>query len=380
MNTLRYQDREGHEMDIQIQNQVYLTKVQFARGEKEIIQGVILQLSNLKNLSRIVHRLTEIRPQFTFETMIGSSQKSLEIKDLARLAARTNANIIIEGESGTGKEVLAQVIHNASPRSGEPFIVINCSAIPSELMESILFGHEKGAFTGAIHTHTGKFELADRGTVFLDEIAEMPLNMQAKLLRVLEEDKIERVGGKKSININTRVIAATNKDLEKEIKENRFREDLFYRLNVFRFKLPPLRERKQDIYELVPVFVQQISPLLNKRVEKISDEYYARLMNYDWPGNIRELRNAVQYSIATLDDSVLLRSHLTSFFPVSSAQIGVKREKPLSIGIDASVFNLSDLEKITIQKSLLQTKGNKLKAAKLLGISRATFHRKLKNL
>jgi len=378
MNILRYQDREGQEMDIQIQNQVYLTTIQFARGEKDDVQGVIVQLKNLKKLSRIVHHLTGDHAQFTFDTMIGSSPKSLEIKSLAKLAAQSDANIIIEGESGTGKEVLAQVIHNASLRAKEPFVVINCSAIPSELMESTLFGHEKGAFTGATHTHIGKFELADRGTVFLDEIVEMPLNMQVKLLRVLAENKIERVGGKKSIHIDIRVIAATNRDLTKEIEENRFREDLFYRLNVFRIKLPPLRERKEEIYELVPVFVQQFSSFLNKRVEKISDEYYDFLMNYSWPGNIRELRNAIQYSMATLDGPVLLEKHLTGFFNQIPQQ--VKREEMLWVKSTPLPSRLSDLEKIAIQKSLLLTKGNKLKAAKLLGIGRATLHRKLREM
>jgi len=378
MNILRYQDREGQEMDIQIQNQVYLTTVQFVRGEKDDVQGVIVQLKNLKKLSRIVHHLTGDRPQFTFGTMIGSSPKSIEIKNLARLAAQSDANIVIDGESGTGKEVLAQVIHNASPRAKEPFVVVNCSAIPSELMESTLFGHEKGAFTGATHTHIGKFELADRGTAFLDEIVEMPLNMQVKLLRVLAENKIERVGARKSIQIDIRVIAATNRDLAKEIKENRFREDLFYRLNVFRIKLPPLRERKEEIYELVPTFVQQFSSFLNKRVERISDEYYEFLMNYSWPGNIRELRNAVQYSMATLDGPVLSEKYLTGFFSQIPRQ--TKREEIPGVKSTPLPSRLSDLEKMAIQKSLLLTKGNKLKAAKLLGIGRATLHRKLKEM
>jgi PAS domain S-box-containing protein len=379
MNTLGGdQDREEQETDIQIQNQVYLAKVQFARGEKEDVQGVIIQLKNFKNLSRIVHHLISEHPTFTFDTMIGSSPNSLEIRRLARLVAQSDAGIIIEGESGTGKEVLAQVIHNASSRGKEPFVVINCSAIPSELIESTLFGHEKGAFTGAIHTHIGKFELADRGTIFLDEIGEMPLNMQAKLLRVLEENRIERVGGKKGIPINVRVITATNRDLIKEIKENRFREDLFYRLNVFRIKLPPLRERKEEIYELVPFFVQQINPLLNKRVTKISDGYYTALNEYDWPGNIRELRNAVQYSIAILDDTILLKKHLAGFFAQTSRQTTLNT----MAGMPNLSFPtaLSDLEKNAIQKTLLMTKGNKLKASKLLGISRATLHRKLRDI
>ena len=375
MHILRYQDREGQKMDIQIQNQVYLATIQFARGEKDDVQGAIVQLKNLRNLSRIVHHLTGTHAQFTFDTMIGSSPKSLEVKNLTRLAAQSDANIIIEGETGTGKEVLAQVIHNASPRAKEPFMVVNCSAIPSELMESSLFGHEKGAFTGATHTHIGKFELADGGTVFLDEIAEMSTNMQAKLLRALEEHKIERVGGTKSIDINIRVIAATHQDLVREIKDNRFREDLFYRLNVFRIKLPSLRERKQEIYELVPVFVQQISSLLNKKAEKISDEYYDLLMNYDWPGNIRELRNAVQYSISILDGPIVLAKHVEGFFTHICPQ--GKRDEMRK---DLFASKLSDLEKTAIQNSLILAKGNKLKAAKLLGIGRSTLYRKLRNL
>ena len=378
MNVLRYQDREGQEIDIQIHNQVYLVNIQFARGDKDDVQGVVVQLKNLKNLSQIVHHMTGEYPRFTIDTMAGSSPKSLEIKGLARLAAQSDASIIIEGESGTGKEVLAQAIHNASPRAKQPFVVINCLTIPPELMESMLFGHEKGAFTGAIHTHIGKFELADQGTVFLDEIAEIPTNMQAKLLRVLEENKIERVGGKKPIQLNIRAIAATNKNLEKEIKENRFREDLFYRLNVFRIKLPPLRERKQEIYELVPVFVQQISSLLNKKAEKVSEDYHETLMNYDWPGNIRQLRNAVQYSMATLDGPILLEKHLAGFFNHVSQEI--KQEGRLWPINKPFPSKLSDLEKIAIQNSLLLAKGNKMKAAKSLGIGRATLHRKLKNI
>jgi DNA-binding NtrC family response regulator len=206
----------------------------------------------------------------------------------------------------------------------------------------------------------------------------MPLNMQAKLLRVLEENRIERVGGEKSIPINVRVITATNRDLIRETKENRFREDLFYRLNVFRIKLPPLRERKEEIYELVPFFVQQISPLLNKRVTKISDGYYTALNEYDWPGNIRELRNAVQYSIAILDGTTLSKKHIVGFFAQTSRQTTPNT----MAGMPNLSFPtaLSDLEKNAIQKTLLMTKGNKLKASKLLGISRATLHRKLRDI
>jgi PAS domain S-box-containing protein len=374
-NVLKNQNFEKDESETKIREQVYLTTIQCARDQKNEIRGVIVQLKSLKKLSRIVHHLTADHPKFTFEMMVGSSSKTLEVKTFAQLAAQSEANIIIEGESGTGKEILAQAIHNASERAKEPFVVVNCSAIPAELLESSLFGHEKGAFTGAIHTHIGKFELADRGTLFLDEITEMPMNMQAKLLRVLEENRIERVGSQKSIKINVRIIAATNRSVRRELKENRFRKDLFYRLNVFWIKLPPLRDRKEEIYELVPAFIEHFSSVFRKTVGKISDDYYELLMSYDWPGNVRELRNAVQHSMVTLDTNCLLKKHLAVFF----RQIWQHDKKGILFP-DEKPFppRLDDLEKAAIQKVLAQTQGNKREAAKLLGIGRATLHRKLK--
>jgi len=378
ITTQKSRDFEEQEIDIEIRDQIYVTTIKHVQDTKDGIRGFMVQLKNLKNLSRIVHNRTTDQAKFSFDTMVGSSLKTMKIKNLGRLAARSDANIIIEGESGTGKEVLAQAIHNESMRKHEPFAIINCSAIPTELMESTLFGHEKGAFTGASYTYIGKFELGDKGTIFLDEIAEMPTNMQAKLLRVLEEKTIERVGGKKVLNINIRIIAATNRDLMKEVKENRFREDLFYRLNVFRIKIPPLRERMEEIYELVPFFIRQFGYLFNKNVQEVSDGYYQTLLGYNWPGNTRELRNAVQYSVAVLDGPILTEKDLAGFFAQIQSETSDQQFEEMADG--NFIGKIPELEKNAIRKALRVTNGNKSKAAGILGISKATIHRKLKQM
>jgi transcriptional regulator with PAS, ATPase and Fis domain len=334
---------------------------------------VMVQLKNIKSLSRIFQNLTGDQPQYTIEDMMGSSEKIRDTTNVAKIAAQSNAHVIIQGESGTGKEVLAQAIHNASPRRGQPFVVVNCAAIPAELLESTLFGHERGAFTGAVGTHIGKFELADGGTLFLDEIADMSLAMQAKILRVIEESKIERVGGKNPIPINVRILAATNRDLNRMIRENLFREDLFYRLNVFRIELPPLRERKEDILELVQRFVAEFSSMFQKQVSQISDRYIDLLMAYDWPGNIRELKNAIQYSIARMEADALLPSHVAGFFTYAP-------HTPAERYSLKGTERLADLEKQIIVKALRSHHGNKAEAAKALGIGRATLYRKLKSM
>jgi transcriptional regulator with PAS, ATPase and Fis domain len=246
-------------------------------------------------------------------------------------------------------------------------------------MESTLFGHEQGSFTGARSTHIGKFEQANEGTIFLDEIAEMPINMQAKLLRVIEEGSIERVGGKKPIQINVRFIAATNRDINIEIAENRFREDLFYRLNVFRIKLPPLRERKEDIHQLVPLFIRQFSSFFHRDVKNIAGEYYHALLRYHWPGNIRELRNAVEYSLAIMEGTTLSDVHLKGFFSRTHEFVH-KTQIIESANGKLCGEHFTDSQEQVIRQALVETGGNKLKAAKLLGISRATIHRKLKKM
>ena len=316
---------------------------------------------------------TADKPKHTIENMVGSSDRIQEIKSTARIAANSNVPVIIEGESGTGKEVIAEAIHNASSRKERPFIVINCAAIPPELLETTLFGHEKGPFTGANRTHVGKFELADKGTLFLDEIAEIPLGMQAKLLRAIEERKIERVGGRKPFPIDVKILAATNKNLPRLVEANAFREDLFYRINVFRIVLPPLREIKEDIPAFVHHFVAEFSVLFPKNVSRVSDAYFEVLMRYDWPGNIRELKNAIQYSIARTDTDTLQPSHIAGFFRGNN-------KAPYKALPAQNSEKLVVIERQAILQALESHHGNKAKAARALGIGRATLYRKMKEM
>jgi len=371
LQAFQSEDRQGREIEYEIRNQIFLARIKYVGKSRQDAQGVMVEFKNVRNLSRIVQNFTGHRPKYTLENMIGSSDKMREIKNVAKIVAKSNAPVIIEGDSGTGKEVLAQAIHNASYRKEKPFIAINCSAIPIELLESTLFGHEKGAFTGATGMHVGKFELANKGTLFFDEIAEMPMGMQVKILRVIEEGVMERVGGKKTFPIDVRILAATNKDLYHQVQKRLFREDLFYRLNVFRILLPPLKDRKEDILDLFYTFVADFAPQYNRLAPRVSDEYLKMMLNYNWPGNIRELRNSVQYAMARLDSDTLLPVHLDGFFlqpeniiPNDSSEYAEQR--------------LSDIENAHILKALKSNNGNKVQTAKVLGISRATLYRKLK--
>ncbi len=393
-------ERENRETTVRIKGENCLVSAQWIGKNDQAGGGVLCQVKRardpsyaLREPAKVAHlsagggrggapvREDSHHGNATFDDIIGSTPRMNEIRNLVRWAARSQANVILEGESGTGKEVFAHVIHNESSRRSGPFVVINCSAIPSQLMESILFGHEKGSFTGAIQTRIGKFELADGGTIFLDEIAEMPLDMQVKLLRVLEERTIERVGGKRPIPIDIRIITATNRQLAQEVKANRFRDDLFYRLNVLRIVLPPLRNRKDEIYQLVPFFIRKIAPMFDKKVDEISQGYYAALVNYPWPGNIRELRNAVEYSLAILDGTVLLEEHVLGFFRQGSPESPPRVEETIPAGaFPHRRRNLEEEAMEAIRNAIEDAKGNKLRAAKNLSISRATLYRYLKKL
>ncbi len=310
----------------------------------------------------------------------GCSEKIKKLKEQIKIVAPTDAWVLIQGENGTGKEIIAQSIHRLSKRKDKPMIEINCAAIPEELIESELFGHEKGAFTGAHTMKRGKFDLANGGTLFLDEIGDMTLRTQAKILRILQEQRFERVGGSRTINIDVRIIAATNKDLEEEIKKGRFREDLYFRLNVIPIEVPPLRERKDDIPLLVEEFLQEFS---KGRITMDEDAINA-LLHYDWPGNIRELRNLIERLVIlskggriTLDD---LPDNLSSSIR--------KKEKELSHhDIDMACFECPDFKKAKsifereyIRKKLLQHGGNIKKTAESIGIERRHLHRKIKSL
>lgn len=375
-DALRLSDQEKIQTECHIGEHTYLLKAQGVIRPGENIEGVLIQLKNVRDISRMFVEMTQEEPRYTFEHIVGSSKAIQEIITLARIAAKGNGPVVIEGESGTGKELLAQAIHNDSRRRGKPFVAVNCAAIPSELIESLIFGHEKGAFTGAVRTHIGKFEMADGGTLFLDEIADMPKTMQAKMLRAIEECKIERVGGKRSIPVDVRILSATNKDLLDQVKRDLFREDLFYRLHVFRIFIPPLRERKEDLLELITRIITEFTATYEKHVSKVSKGYRDRLLNHDWPGNVRELKNAIQYSIARLEGDNLLPAHLDGFFHYApKGDLPSLKRLPLE-----KEGSLADFERKIIIQALHSHNDNKTKTALALGISRATLYRKLKAL
>ncbi len=259
---------------------------------QEALKKVINLAISHSNLSKETNKTEEPKEQLIFTS---SSMK--KIVELAKKVAETDATVLLIGESGTGKEVLARFIHEKSKRAKGNFVAVNCAAIPSNLLESEMFGYEKGAFSGAIKTHPGKFEQANHGTLLLDEISEMPLELQAKLLRVIQEKTIDRIGGTEPIKVDVRIICTTNRNIEQEVKEGNFREDLYYRISVFPIKIPPLRERKEEIPELAKFFLKNFSNKFNKNVEDITDSALELLINYPWPGNIRELQNVIERAV-----------------------------------------------------------------------------------
>ena len=310
-----------------------------------------------------------VRDRYHFENILGQSSKMLDLYKLLEKVAPTKTNILITGESGTGKELVAKAIHYNSPRKDKPFVTLNCGAIPEALIESELFGHMKGAFTDAIATKKGLFEIADEGTIFLDEISELPLMMQVKLLRVLQDREFKRVGGTEDIRVDVRIISATNRDLEEAVREKRFREDLYYRLNVIQIKLPPLRERKEDIPLLAMHFFKKYSGELNKNILTISPEAVRILLNYDYPGNVRELQNIIERAVALESSQELtvqnLSSYLNEQLPMKKGAIGLEIPNE---GIDLEKI-VEDLEKTLLLKALDKTKGIKKRAAELLHIN-----------
>ena len=304
--------------------------------------------------------------------MIGQSPEIKQVYHIIDQAGPTNASVLITGESGTGKELVAQAIHDASPRKNHPFVAINCAAIPDTLMESELFGHEKGSFTGALARRQGCFELADRGTLFLDEIAEMVPAMQAKLLRALQERKFRLVGGSEEKSVDIRVIAATNVAPKRAIDDGKLREDLYYRLNVIGVHLPPLRERTDDIPLLVESFIKEFATANQKPVAGIDEAAMARLVRYRWPGNVRELRNVIERAVIITKGPMLTSADLPGLADVP-APAATGGPSTLAAGM-----TVDEMEKHLIDLTLSHTGGNKTKAATLLGISVKTLHNKLK--
>lgn len=310
----------------------------------------------------------ELDAKASFESIIGKSAEMQRIFQMVRKAADSKASVLITGESGTGKELIANALHNLSPRKNHPFIKVHCAALSETLLESELFGHEKGAFTGAAARKRGRFELANTGTIFLDEIGEINQNVQIKILRVLQDKRFERVGGEDTLEVDVRVIAATNRNLEEEIAQGRFREDLFYRLNVVHIQVPPLRDRKDDIPLMLNAFLDEFNRENNKSITGFDARSRSALYKYDWPGNIRQLRNCVESAVVMCSGNEITLEDL----PPTVRGAAESNVIQVPVGI-----SMAEAEKIIIQQNLASNQGNKSKTADILGIGRKTLHRKL---
>lgn len=365
---------------------VILSAVPIYNAEKKLI-GVVTTDRDITEVVKLSRQLDmekekveilqdaykkEIAGKYNFVSIMGKSKGIIDAIALSQRVAPTSASVLITGESGTGKEVFAKAIHEASGRTG-PFVAINCSAIPENLLESELFGYVEGAFTGAVKKgKMGKFEFANNGTLFLDEIGDMPMGMQAKLLRVLQDGVVYRLGGQKGIPTNTRIIAATNKNLKEHIKEKKFRDDLFYRLAVVQIELPPLRDRKEDIRELINLFIHQVIEKESIKIEDIDENIYRILENYKWEGNIRELKNVVQ-RMAILSYNGNITSDCIPGYITNNT---VVNDENSETNYDLQKI-VQEIEKKTIREIMEITKGNKVQAAKMLNIKRTTLYYKL---
>ena len=345
----------------------------------EEIKVTLEKAIQLKKLSEKAKTTQFGEDEFITQGLIGKSQKMQDIYKQIGRAASSDVTVLILGESGTGKELVARSIYMNSGRRNKPFVTVNCAAIPEGLLESELFGHEKGAFTDAKERRIGKFEQAKDGTIFLDEIGDMSLSLQAKILRVLQEKTFERVGGKETIFTNARVIAATNQNLLKLVEEKKFREDLYYRLNVFTIHLPPLRERKEDIPDLVEYFIYKYSHKYGKVVTGVSPEVMEIFMDYNWPGNIRELENSIAHAIVVTQGSVILPEHLPKGIKRNKSEMVESNDVEEKGDVVPLIEAIARLEKEMIVKALKKTGGNKTKAAKLLGISRKSLFNKIRD-
>lgn len=349
----------------------YLTK---GDDNNKIIPLVYKALEKGSLSKRVLQLEKQLGEKHSFENIIGQSKVLQQSIELARKVAETDTTVLLTGETGTGKEVFAQAIHQASKRHQQHFVAINCAAFSKELLESEMFGHKAGAFTGATKDKKGLFEEAHQGTIFLDEIGEMPLDLQAKLLRVLETGQFLKVGESKQTTVNVRIIAATNRDLPKEIEAGHFREDLFYRISVFQIRLPALRERTVDIPLLAKHFIALFAYKMNKKVHSVEKEVLELLALHRWNGNIRELKNVIERSIIMMSDGELKASHL----PLDLQQL--KDNSASSSASSPPTFDLAAAEKAHIQQVLKHTNGNKTKAAELLNIALTTLYRKIEDL
>ena len=346
----------------------YLIKPVDVARLRILIQRALEKGEAVREVTLLRRRLKEV---WGFGKLVGKSKAMQEVYRLIDLAAPTSAPVLISGESGTGKELVAHILHELSPRGQRAFVAVNCSAIPESLLESEIFGHERGAFTGAMERRVGCFELANEGTIFLDEIAEMSTATQAKFLRILEDGTVRRLGGKQEIKIDVRVLAATNKDPSKAIKDGALREDLYYRLNVFTLPLPALRERGEDIPLLIQAFVEELNVKYEKRIKSVDEAALQALLRHPWPGNVRELRNTIERAMIVCETDLIASRHL----PPSIAS-ETKGDGPDSITVPLGI-SLEEAEKDLIRRTLASVNNNKTKAAEILGISLKTLHNKL---
>jgi len=349
----------------------------------EELKIIIKRALQTRDLSREVISLQhQLRDKFSFKNIIGRSDKIKEVLYKIEKVAPTNATVFIRGESGTGKELIAKTIHQNSPRKDKPFIAVDCAGLTETLIESELFGHTKGAFTGAVAKKIGKFELAQGGTIFLDEIGNLTVNIQVKLLRTLQEREINRVGGKYPIKIDVRFVIAANSNLEEAMKSGAFREDLYHRINVFSIFLPPLREKKEDIPLLALHFLNQFNHILGKNIKNISKESMELLVNYSWPGNVRELQNVIQQAIIMAED-IILPKHLPFYLKENKVGADFMSARIEGEGTDFSLKKIinqlsQDTERRIILDVLKETNWNKAKAARLLKINYKTLFLKIK--
>ena len=358
------------------------------RDSRQNLKNIVFVFKEVKSVRKLVNKVMGHQAIYTFDKIIGNDKNFVDIINYAKKIADSSSNVLIMGESGTGKELFSQAIHNFSSRRDEPFVAINCGAIPRNLIESELFGYEGGAFTGAKGTgQPGKFEIADGGTIFLDEIGEMPLDLQTRLLRVIEEGTLSRIGSAKEIVVNVRVIAATNKDLKEEVRKDNFRKDLYYRLNVLPIRLLPLRERKSDIPVLIEYFMKRISLKLNKECVIINEKTMQSFVEYEWPGNIRELENIIEQIVnnESIPDSFLKPDNEadTTGDVMELSQLRLNQndiEQTATIKMMEDNLKLEVVEVQHIMKVLDFFEGNITLAAKALGIGRNTLYRKMENI
>ncbi len=339
--------------------------------------GVIDTFRRVDTVHTMIARFTGARAKFSFSDIVGKEPVFLDAVNLSRVAAQTTANVLLEGESGTGKEMFAHAIHQASSRGNGPFIIVNCASLPRSLIESELFGYDTGSFTGARKEgFAGKFEQANGGTIFLDEIGEIPLDMQAKLLRVIQDKTFTRIGGTKVMTVDVRIVAATNKNLYEETRNNNFREDLYYRLNVLRIRVPSLRERPGDLPLLVGHFVKKISCHLGRPCPDVDPEVLEILRKHSWSGNVRELENVIERAIILTSSGLVAPSSLPRYLFAAVPKNG--RTGCPDIEPEGEIPKLEQLEREEIRKALYKCEGNVSHCSKLLGISRNTLYRKMK--